>query len=72
MSEQDLRNLIKSKVEEFLPVRLHLSNGTHYDIRYPEAVLIGRTASAILIEGQINLTANLHVNRVEPLVSSAE
>jgi len=72
MSEQDLRGVIKSKVEEFVPVRLHLSNGTQYDIRFPEAIMIGRTASAVLVDGQINLIGNLHVNRVEPLVAAAQ
>jgi hypothetical protein len=71
MSEQDLRSVIKSRLEEFVPVRVHLSNGTHYDVRFPEAILIGRTASAILVEGQINLIGNMHINRIEPLVTAA-
>lgn len=69
MSEQDLRSVIKSRADEFVPVRLHLSNGTQFDVRIPEAILIGRTASAILIDGQINLIGNMHVNRVEPLTT---
>ncbi len=67
MSEQDLRSFIRTRVEEFVPVRIHLSNGTQYDVRFPEAIMIGRTASAVLVEGQINLIGNMHVNRVEPL-----
>ena len=71
MSEQDLRSIIRGRVEEFVPVRIHLSNGTQYDIRFPEAIMIGRTASAVLVEGQINLIGNMHINRVEPLVTAA-
>jgi hypothetical protein len=70
MSEQDLRSVIKSRVDEFVPVRLYLSNGTQYEIRFPEAILIGRTASAILVEGQINLIGNMHINRIEPLTAA--
>jgi hypothetical protein len=71
MSEQDLRSIIKTRVEEFVPVRIHLSNGTQFDVRIPEAIMIGRTASAILVEGQINLIGNMHINRIEPLVTAA-
>jgi hypothetical protein len=71
MSEQDLRSIIRGRVDEFVPVRILLSNGTQYDIRFPEAIMIGRTASAILVEGQINLVGNMHINRVEPLLSAA-
>jgi len=71
MSEQDLRSIIKSRVDEFVPVRIHLSNGTQYEVRIPEAIMIGRTASAILIDGQINLIGNMHINRIEPLVTAA-
>jgi hypothetical protein len=72
MSEHDLRSIIKSKVDEFVPVRVHLSTGTQYDIRFPEAFMIGRTASAILVEGQINLIGNMHINRIEPLTTAAQ
>jgi hypothetical protein len=71
MSEQVLRSIIRGRVEEFVPVRVHLSNGAQFDIRFPVAIMIGRTASAILIEGQVNLIGNMHINRVEPLVSAA-
>jgi hypothetical protein len=71
MAEQELRSIIKSKVDGFVPVRIHLSNGTQYEIRIPEAIMIGRTASAILVEGQINLIGNMHINRIEPLVTAA-
>jgi hypothetical protein len=71
MSEQDLREIIKSRKSEFVPVRIYFSNGTQFDILHPEAIMIGRTSSAILIEGQISLIGNMHVNRVEPLAAAA-
>jgi hypothetical protein len=70
MSEQDLRGIIKTRIGEFVPVRVHLSNGTQYEILHPDAIMIGRTASAIMIDGQISLIGNMHVNRVEPLVAA--
>lgn len=70
MSENDLKNWIKAKADEFVPVRIYLSNGTHYDVKFPEAIMIGRTASAIMIDGAINLIGNMHVNRVEPLTTA--
>jgi hypothetical protein len=69
MSENDLKNCIKSRAEDFVPVRLHLSNGQTIDIRFPEAIMIGRTATAVLIDGQISWVGNLHINRVEPLAT---
>lgn len=70
MTEQDLKSVIHSRVDEFVPVRVHMVNGTQYEIRFPEAIMIGRTASAILIDGQINLVADMHVSRVEPLIAA--
>jgi hypothetical protein len=71
MSEQEIRSFIRRRVEEFIPVRVHLSNGTHYDVRFPKAFMVGRTASAVLVDGQINLIGNMHINRIETLVSAA-
>jgi hypothetical protein len=54
-----------------VPVRIYLSNGTQFDVLHPEAIMIGRTSSAILVDGQINLIGNMHVNGVEPLAAAA-
>lgn len=71
MSEADLKAAIKTRIEEFVPVRLHLSSGFAIDLTHPEAALIGRTTTAILIDGQVNMIANVHITRVEPLSSLA-
>lgn len=31
------------KKRPFRPFRMHISDGSHYDIRHPEMILVGRT-----------------------------
>jgi len=38
MNQEDLTKAIKQN--PFVPVRLKLSNGTTYDIRHPDAILV--------------------------------
>ena len=67
MTDQDLRLAIKSQVDEFEPVRLYLSNGSTLDVTHPEAIMIGPSSCAILINGSIGWVSNFHINRVELL-----
>jgi hypothetical protein len=61
----------------FTPFRLHLSDGTAYEVRHPEMVLLGRRSAVIGISEEINgrpmydrhvTVAPLHIVRLEPLV----
>jgi hypothetical protein len=61
----------------FAPFRLHLSDGTAYEVRHPEMVLLGRRSAVIGISEEINgrpmydrhvTVALLHIVRLEPLV----
>jgi len=69
MNEQELKNAVRS--EPFEPVRLHLSNGATFDVRHPDAILVGPRTSAILVGTGVQVISNLHVNHVEPLTASA-
>jgi hypothetical protein len=45
MTPETLRQLLWA--EPFHPLRLHLTNGTHFEIRGPEQAIIGHTAVII-------------------------
>ncbi len=61
-----------------MPFRLRMSDGTGYDVRHPEMLLISRTVIAVAVyqtrskepEGVI-LCDPVHVIRIEPLVNGA-
>ena len=66
MNEEELKAAIKAR-QPFEPLRIHLSNGSTFDIEHPDAILISPRTSAILINGVIHFVSNLHINHVEPL-----
>jgi hypothetical protein len=59
----------------FVPQRLHLSDGSHYDIRHPEMAIVTPTLVAIGVYGngdegmpeQLVHCAPGHVTRLEPI-----
>lgn len=60
--------------EPFRPVRIHISDGSHYDVHHPEMALVTRTEVAIALEdAQGELPERmvycdpLHITRIEPL-----
>jgi hypothetical protein len=73
MSPEALRQELRR--QPFVPLRLHLTDGTTYDIRHPEMVLlkqrelyIGKeTAPGSGVAAETDLVSLLHVVRVEPL-----
>ena len=67
MNEEELKIAIKAR-QPFEPLRIHLSNGTTFDIEHPDAILISPRTSAILVNGVIHFVSNLHINLVEPLM----
>ena len=61
----------------FAPFRLHLSDGTAYEVRHPEMVLLGKRSAVIGISEEVNgrpmydrhvTVALLHIVRLEPVV----
>jgi len=69
MNQEELIKWIKA-VQPFSPLRIHLSNGESFDLHHPDAILVGRNTSAILVNGDIHPISNVHINHIEPLVTA--
>lgn len=73
MSRNDLLERVRQR--PFAPFRLVLTEGTPYDIRHPEQVMVARHSAVIGLEGKADqdfyettvLVDLLHVVRSEPL-----
>jgi len=50
MGAEQLRDLLRRR--PFVPLRLHLTDGSTYDIRHPEMAFLTRTTVEIGIEAQ--------------------
>lgn len=48
MAPEQLRDLLRR--QPFLPIRLHISDGTSYDIRHPDKALLTRSTIDVGIE----------------------
>lgn len=62
--------------QPFIPFRIHLTDGMHYDVRHPELVKVERSKATVFFhrnENPLDLVlrkeavALLHINRLEPL-----
>ena len=62
--------------QPFQPFRLHLTDGTTYEIRHPEMMKVGRSQAHVFFHKQddpqaivlrFEGVALLHINRVEPM-----
>jgi hypothetical protein len=73
MRPEQLRALLRR--QPFVPIRVHLSDGTTYDIRHPEMAFLTRSTVEIGIETEIGsgiadrvmYCSLVHVVRVENL-----
>lgn len=70
MNQEDLPRAIKEN-QPFQPLRIHLSNGSIFDLNHPDAILIGPRTSAILVNDAIQIIANVHINQIERLIAVA-
>ena len=65
--------------EPFVPFRLHLSDGSSYDVRHPEFAVVTTREVAVALQEQANgelpdrmiYCDPMHVTRIEPLTASA-
>lgn len=64
----------KVKQRPFEAFRIHVSDGSAYDVRHPEQILVGRRSSHVGLgrngEGpfqKVAIVANIHITRIEPL-----
>ena len=79
MRPEDILTLLRA--QPFVPFRFHLSNGTTYEIRHPEFVMVGRSSLVIglprpnarePVYDRFVTVALLHINQIEPLVSPSQ
>lgn len=63
----------KVREHPFEAFRIHVSDGTAYDVKHPEQIMIGRRSSHVgLGDGEgpfqkIAVVSNIQITRIEPL-----
>ncbi len=63
----------KVRDRPFEAFRIHISDGTAYDVKHPEQIIVGRRSSHVGLgvgEGpfqKIAVVSNIHITRIEPL-----
>ena len=74
MDADELHKVIKRT--PFSPVRIHLSDGSHYDIAHPDQIMVMKRWSYVGLPADADgpydddvLVDNLHITRVEPVRS---
>jgi hypothetical protein len=63
------------KGQPFVPLRMRLSEGPHYDIRHPEMVIVSLSVIGLAVYGQKNgelaervvLCDPMHITSLEPI-----
>ena len=68
MRQEDLQKAVKPK--PFVPSRIHLSDGTTFEVPHPDFISVGPRTTALLVNGTFHIINNLHINYVEPLVAA--
>jgi hypothetical protein len=61
----------------FVPVRLHVSDGSTYDVRHPDAILVTRNSVILALPGggeempeRSLILAPVHITRIEDLAAA--
>lgn len=71
MSPDELRELLHKR--PFVPLRIHVGNGMHFDIRHPDMAIVGgeHMAIGIMEEGRteplIKLISLINIHVIEPV-----
>lgn len=73
MRPQDIHQQVKQR--PFVPLRLHLSDGSSFDVRHPELIMVSRTVLALMVSGKggealperVFMIDPMHVVRLEPI-----
>jgi len=68
------------KAQPFVPMRMHISDGSHYDIRHPEMVIVSHMVISVAVyEGtdtnmpeRVILCDPVHITRLEPINGQGE
>lgn len=78
MSQQDLLEMLRQR--PFQAFRIHVSDGTVYEIRHPEMMAVGRTKGLVFFPpdgmslpaiDRYEAVALLYITRLEPVEPSA-
>lgn len=77
MSPEELNSALRRR--PFVPLRIHVSDGVHYDILIPDMVMIGRTILFIGLRRDVDSpffdepvwVALRHITRVELIVEAS-
>jgi hypothetical protein len=78
MRQEDLIEILRQR--PFQPFRIHVSDGTVYEVRHPEFVLVGRSRALVFLPSpgqappafeRYEAVALLHITRLELLESPA-
>ena len=74
MRPQDFEESLRRR--PFVPFRIHLSDGTTYDIRHPELVMVGKSIALVgarasdtpgTIFERYDIISLIHITRLEPI-----
>jgi hypothetical protein len=65
MTDKELRQAVLA--QPFVPVRLHLTNGSTYDLTHPDGILLSKRMAAIAVGDAVSLVSLIHINEIQPL-----
>jgi len=71
MRPTDLTELVRK--QPFAPFRIHVTDGTRYDVRHPDRIIVLRSRAVLAVGGengvpeQLEHVSLLHVVRIEEL-----
>lgn len=76
MSPEELNSALRRK--PYIPLRVHVTDGVHYDITIPDMAMIGRTILFIGLRRDVQspffdepvMVSMRHITRVEPIVEA--
>lgn len=76
MSPEELNSALRRR--PYIPLRIHVTDGVHYDVFNPEMAKIGRTILFIGFQRNVDrpffdepvMVSMRHVTRVEPIVEA--
>ena len=72
MEAEELYKKIRN--HPFESIRIYISDGKHYDIKYPDQIVVGKRTTHVGIsrkrEGpfqNVAIISNVHITRIEPI-----
>lgn len=78
MRQSDLLNALRER--PFRPLRIHLSDGTVFDVDHPEMVMVGRSSAMVFFPpddqdppafDRYEIVALSHISRMVPLETAS-